>query len=109
MVVLVTCPEKSAERIATEVLKLRLAACVNIVNGVHSHYRWKGRLDSANESLLVIKTRSNLFGKLERAVKRIHPYEVPEIIGVRIERSGRDYLDWIARETGPIAKSTKRH
>lgn len=104
--VLVTCPEDAADKIAGEVLKLRLGACVNILGGVRSRYWWKGRLESANECLLLIKTRSELFEKLERAVKRIHPYETPEIIGVRIERGNRPYLNWLSKETMPTVKKT---
>lgn len=70
LVVLLTCPKGSAEKVAGEVLKLRLAACVNIIDGARSRYWWKGRLDSADESLLLIKTRSKLFGRLERTVRR---------------------------------------
>jgi periplasmic divalent cation tolerance protein len=99
LVVMVTCPEDSAQRIAREVLKLRLAACVNVLRGARSRYWWKGRLDSAEESMLLIKTRSELFGRVERAVRRVHPYETPEIIGLRVERGSRPYLDWIAKET----------
>jgi periplasmic divalent cation tolerance protein len=108
LAVLVTCPEDSAERIAREILQLRLAACVNIINRVRSRYWWKGRLDSTDESLLLIKTRSELFEKLERTVKRIHPYETPEIIGLGIERGSRPYLDWILKETRPAVKKTDR-
>ncbi|MDV3278011.1 MAG: divalent-cation tolerance protein CutA [Nitrososphaerales archaeon] len=109
LAVLVTCPEDTAERITGEVLKLRLAACVNILGRVRSRYRWKGRLESADESLLLIKTRSELFEKLARAVKRIHPYETPEIIGLRVEGGNRPYLDWILRETRMGArKAAKR-
>jgi periplasmic divalent cation tolerance protein len=109
LAVLVTCPEDAAERIAGEVLKLRLAACVNILRGMRSRYRWKGRLESANESLLLIKTRSELFEKLERAVRRIHPYETPEIVGLRIERGNSSYLKWLSKETTPaVMKTTRR-
>lgn len=107
LVVMVTCPEDFAERIAGEVLKLKLAACVNVLDGVRSRYWWKGKLDSAEESMLLIKTRSELFGKLERAVRRVHPYETPEIIGFRVERGSRPYLDWIAKETKP--RAGRRH
>jgi periplasmic divalent cation tolerance protein len=108
LAVLVTCPADSAERIAGEVLETRLAACVNIIGKVRSRYWWKGRLDSADESLLLIKTRSELFGKLERTIKRVHPYETPEIIAVRIERGSREYLNWILKETGPTVRKTRR-
>jgi len=90
------------------VLKLRLAACVNILGAVRSHYWWKGRLDSADESLLLIKTRSELFERLERAVKRIHPHETPEIIGFRVGGGSGSYLDWILEEIRPIVKKTRR-
>jgi periplasmic divalent cation tolerance protein len=99
LVVLVTCPSDSAERIAIEVLRLRLAACASIIQRVRSRYWWKGKLDSTEESLLLIKTRKELFEKLERTIKRIHPYEVPEIIGLRIEKGSRPYLGWITNET----------
>jgi len=108
LAVIVTCPEDSAEKIAGEVLRLRLAACVNILGIVRSRYWWKGRLESADESLLLIKTRSELFVKLERTVKRIHPYETPEIIGLGIERGSKPYLDWILKETRPVLKKTGR-
>ena len=104
LVVMVTCPEDSAQRIAREVLKLRLAACVNVLRGVRSRYWWKGKLDSAEESILLIKTRSELFGRVEQAVRRVHPYETPEIIGLRVEKGSRPYLDWIAKETKPKSR-----
>ena len=99
LVVLVTCPSDSAERIAIEVLRLRLAACANIIQRVRSRYWWKGKLDSAEESLLLIKTRKEHFEKLERTIRRIHPYEVPEIIGLRVVKGSRPYLGWITKET----------
>jgi periplasmic divalent cation tolerance protein len=108
LVVFVTCPEDSAERIAKEVLKLRLAACVNILAKVRSRYWSRGKLESADESLLLIKTRSELFAKLERAVGRIHPYETPEIIGLRIGRGSGPYLDWILKETSQVVRKTSR-
>lgn len=108
LLVLVTCPKKSAEKIAREVLKLRLAACVNILGTVRSRYWWKGKLDSADESLLLVKTRTELFDELERAIRRIHPYEVPEIVGFHVERGSKPYVDWIMKETKPIVKKTSR-
>jgi len=108
LVVLVACPEDTAERIADEVLKLRLAACVNILGRVRSLYWWKGKLESGDESLLLIKTRSELFENLERAVRRIHPYETPEIIGLRVEKGSSPYLNWLSKETTPVVKKTAR-
>lgn len=107
-VVLVTCPTGSAEKIAGEVLEERLAACVNNLGTVKSRYWWKGKIDSADESLLLIKTRTELFEKLERAIKRVHPYEVPEIIGFSVEKGSEPYLDWIMRETGPADRKPRR-
>ena len=98
-VVLVTCPPDSSEEIAAEVLKLRLAACVNILGPVRSRYWWKGEIESADESLLLIKTRTEFFGKLEHAIRKVHPYEVPEIIEVHLGKGSQAYLDWIANET----------
>ena len=102
--VLVTCPKDSAEKIAREVLKRRLAACVNTLDCVHSHYWWKGRLESAEESLLLIKTRLELFCELVQTVRRIHPYQTPEIISFRAEKGSGRYLDWISKETRPALR-----
>ena len=80
-------------------MQQRLAACVNTIDTVHSTYWWKGKLESADESLLLIKTRSELLDALQRMVKRVHPYETPEIIAFRVEGGDRGYLDWISKET----------
>jgi len=108
-VVLVTCPADSADRIAEEVLKQRLAACVNVLGGVHSRFWWKGRLDSTDESLLLIKTRAELFGRLEQAVRQVHPYGVPEILRIRVEGASRPYLDWITKETASMTRKATKH
>lgn len=103
-VILVASPKDSAERIAQEVLRLRLAACVNIVDTVRSRYWWRGKVERAEESLLLIKTRKELFKELERTIRRVHPYEVPEIIALPVEKGSRPYLNWISKETRPLAK-----
>jgi periplasmic divalent cation tolerance protein len=103
-VVLVACPPDHAEKIAARVLEMRLAACVNVVETVHSRYWWKGKIESADESLLLIKTRASLFGRLERAVKQVHPYAVPEVVEMPIRAGRKSYLDWIAKETAPRTK-----
>ena len=108
-VVLVTCPADSADKIAEEVLKQRLAACVNVLGGVHSRFWWKGRLDSTDEGPLLIKTWAELLGRLERAVRQVHPYGVPEILKIRVEGASRPYLDWIAEETASMARKTTNH
>ena len=106
--VLVTCPKDSAERIAREVLKRRLAACVSTFDGVHSLYWWEGKLESAEESLLLIKTRRELFSELERTVRETHPYLTPEIIAFRAEKGSSRYLDWISKETRHVVRKKLR-
>ena len=106
--VLVTCPKDSAVRIAREVLKRRLAACVSTLDGIHSLYWWEGRLESAEESLLLIKTRRELYGELERTVRGVHPYQTPEIISFRAEEGSRRYLDWVAKETRQVIRKKSR-
>lgn len=96
-VVLVTCANgREAKRIARAVVEERLAACVNIVPGaVESIYRWKGKVESARETLLIIKTPKKYVAKLEAAVKRLHSYDVPEFIALPIETGSRAYLAWL--------------
>jgi periplasmic divalent cation tolerance protein len=98
-VVLVTCPQRDAEKIAKTLIGKKLAACVNEIPLVKSVYRWKGKMQTARESLLLIKTRTVLFGKLEAEIRKMHPYEVPEIIALPITEGFRHYLDWIRKET----------
>jgi periplasmic divalent cation tolerance protein len=98
IVVLVTCGSaKEARRIARALVEHRLAACVNTLPApVESVYRWKGRIESAKEFLLIVKTSRKRFAALQAEVRRLHSYDVPEIVALRIERGGRDYLAWIA-------------
>ena len=98
-IVLVTCPIESAEKISKTVLQERLAACVNIIRDVRSLFWWEGKIDTAEESLLIIKTRTELVTKLEDSIKRVHPYEVPEIIALPITQGNKKYLDWVNQET----------
>jgi periplasmic divalent cation tolerance protein len=98
LVVLVTCPSaKEAERIARRLVQARLAACCNIVRSpVRSIYRWKDKIESAREVLLVIKTSRRRFPKLQAAIKNLHSYEVPEIIALPIAAGSQGYLSWLA-------------
>jgi len=88
--------EKVARQISVILLKKRLAACVNVIPGLTSSFWWKGKIERCRESLLLIKTRKSRFRALERSLKKIHPYEVPEIIALPIERGNEKYLAWIA-------------
>jgi periplasmic divalent cation tolerance protein len=98
IVVLVTCGSaKEARKIARAVVEQRLAACVNIVTTpVQSVYRWKGKVESAKEFLLIIKTAQSRFAKLTAAVKRLHSHDSPEIIALPIASGAADYLNWIS-------------
>lgn len=95
--VLVTCGSAAeARRIARAVVKERFAACVNILPGaVASIYRWKGKVESARERLLLIKTSRKRLAKLQAAVERLHSYDVPEFIAVPIVAGSRAYLAWV--------------
>ena len=99
-VVLVTCANATeAKRIARAVVGAGLAACVNILPGsVTSIYRWKGKLETARETLLLIKTSRRQLAKLQAAVERLHSYEVPEFIALPIAAGSRKYLKWIGTE-----------
>ena len=96
-VVLVTCGSAAeAKRIARALVEARLAACVNLLPGaVTSIYRWKGKVESARERLLLIKTSRNRLAKLQAAIGRLHSYDLPEIIALPIVAGSRAYLDWI--------------
>jgi periplasmic divalent cation tolerance protein len=96
-VVLVTCSTSTeAQRIARAVVNARLAACVNILPGaVQSIYRWKGKVESSRERLLLIKTSRRRLAKLQAAVKRLHSYEVAEFIAIPIAAGSPAYLSWI--------------
>ena len=100
VVVLVTVPKVAeAEGIADALVGDRKAACVNVVPQVCSKFWWQGRIDSAEEALLVIKTRADLLDELIALVKRNHSYEVPEIVALPIIGGSQDYLDWLIEET----------
>jgi periplasmic divalent cation tolerance protein len=96
-VVLVTCPTVAeAHRIARAVVDARLAACVNILPGaVRSIHRWKGKVESARERLLLIKTSRKRLAKLRAAVERLHSYDVPEFIALPIAEGSPKYLAWL--------------
>ncbi len=90
---------ESAERLADLLLEQRLAACVNILGPCRSVYRWKGAVQHDEEHPMLIKTSAERYPALEQALRRGHPYELPEIIAVAIERGLPAYLEWVGAET----------
>jgi periplasmic divalent cation tolerance protein len=96
LVVLVTVPSPPiAARIATALVKEKLAACVNVVPGVRSIYVWKGKVCDGKELLLAIKTTRARYPEVERRVKELHPYSVPEVIALPVARGSAAYLAWV--------------
>jgi len=96
MIVIITAgSEEEAHKIAKLLVKEKKAACVNIVPGVDSLFHWKGKINSARESLLLVKTRASLLHEIIRLVKQTHTYEVPEIIALPIIGGSEDYLKWL--------------
>lgn len=95
----VAVPFEHAERLARRCVEARLAACVSIIPGLRSVYRWQGQVETAEESLLVIKTRQGHYPALEALIRTHHPYELPEIVAVPVTLGSTPYLEWILRET----------
>ena len=96
IVVFCTVPNNEvAERIATNLVRSQLAACVNIIPHLTSIYTWKNELYNDSELLLVIKTKKNLFPLVEEAIKSYHPYEIAEIIALPVIAGSSDYIGWI--------------
>jgi len=104
--VLVTCPSFAlARKIARSIVERRLAACVNVVRSpLASFYTWKGKLETAREHLLLIKTTVARLPQLEREVQRLHPYDVPEFIALPIAEGSRDYLSWLSEATAEVGE-----
>lgn len=92
---LVTCPPEQAETLATVLVDARVAACVNIAPTIRSVYRWQGKVQCDNESLLLIKFPSSGFEALRQQVLAAHPYELPEIVAVDIQQAHTPYLQWV--------------
>ena len=96
--VLSTCPMgEPAESLARFLVEEHLAACVNILPGVTSVYPWGGKIETGSEALLLIKTERVLYQRLETELRERHPYELPELIVIDIERGLPDYLNWISQ------------
>jgi len=100
LIVLTQLPDReAAARLAAALVEERLAACVNILAPCRSVYRWQGRIEQADEVPLLIKTSAERYAQLESAIRRRHPYELPEIVAVPIAGGLPEYLGWIAAET----------
>ena len=96
LIVLVTVPNiEEASRIADALVGGRLAACVNILGGIESVYRWEGKIARDSETLMVIKTTDERYAELEVQIKALHSYTTPEVIAIRIERGSEAYLKWL--------------
>lgn len=99
LLVLSTCPDQeTAEIIGRALVEKRLVACANILPGITSLYRWRETLERTTEVLLLLKSRQSAYAALEAEVKRLHPYELPEIVAVSLAGGLADYLAWINTE-----------
>jgi periplasmic divalent cation tolerance protein len=100
LLVLCTCPDaETAQRIAQQLVANRLAACVNLLPGLTSVYRWDDAVQTADETLLLVKTGRGCYAALEETVRAMHPYELPEILALPVEQGLKGYLDWIRQCT----------
>ena len=100
LLVLTNLPDRAtAEKLAEVLIQKRVAACVNILAPCRSVYRWKGAVQHDEEHPVLIKTTRERYAALEAAIREAHPYELPEIVAVPIERGLPAYLDWVTTET----------
>lgn len=100
ILILTTTDKKSlAQEIGNELLKKKLVACCSILP-MESAYWWKGKITNAKEFQLILKTKPENFAKVEKVIKALHTYELPEVISINIEKAGKDYLTWIEKEIG---------
>jgi len=100
-VVLITAPAGGAAKtIAKDLVDHQLAACVNVIRGVESVYRWEGRIEDDTEDLLMVKTTSERMDDLTARIAEIHPYSVPEVVALPVVAGSKSYLDWVLGETG---------
>lgn len=97
-VVTTTDRKEDAERIAGALVEERLAACVQVIGPILSTYRWKGRVERAEEWQCWAKTEAGLYKDVEKAIRAIHPYELPEIVALPVLRGSPEYIDWLHGE-----------
>jgi periplasmic divalent cation tolerance protein len=99
-IVLVTAPDlKTARALAKAALSARLIACANLVPKIESHYRWRGKIESSAEVLLILKTQKSKLAALEKLVLAKHPYDTPEFLVLPVSAGNNKYLDWLAAAT----------
>jgi len=104
LLVITNLPDRaSAEALAAALVERRVAACVNVMSPCRSVYRWRGAIEHAEEHPLFAKTSADRFEDLQEVVRELHPYELPEIIAVRLDAGLPAYLAWVAAETRPTA------
>jgi len=102
IVVIVTAKDRTeAEKISRTLLEMRLIACANILGGVASCFVWQGKIEAADECLILMKTRRSLFNEVNEQVKAMHSYEVPEVIALPIAEGSEEYLAWLASNLKP--------
>src|SRR5581483_6625370 len=100
-VVIATCAnEEQGAGIGRTLVEERLAACVNLVAPVRSIYRWRDAIEDERETLMLIKTRAALVRRLERRIKELHTYEVPEVVAMKLDSGSTPYLTWLLESTG---------
>ena len=104
LLVMTTCGDAARARtLAARLVEDRLAACVNMLNGVESVYRWKDDVERGQEVLLVIKTSKNCFDAVERTIRAVSDYELPEVLAVPVIGGSGDYLNWLSASMLPAA------
>ena len=92
--------EEDAARLGRNLVEKRLVVCVNVIGPARSIFLWKGKVEDESERLLLMKTRADRYVDLETNIKELHPYEIPEIIAIPIERGSQDYLAWVDENVG---------
>ena len=95
VLLITTANDAEAQQISRLLLEQKKAACTNIISGVHSLFWWENKIDSAQESLLIVKTKASLLSEIIKLVKEAHSYDVPEIIALPVVGGNQDYLEWI--------------
>lgn len=100
VVLTATASREEAERLAGELVSRRLAACVNVLPEVESIYRWQGEIQKESEHLLIVKSVAERYPELERTIRELHSYDVPEVVCLEVARGEEDYLAWLAEMAG---------